>query len=93
MDFLTAVSGEEALQELKRETMMDVVVQDLNIPGLHGMEVLNEIKKLNPPISMIILTGHGSVNTAVNGMKIGAFNCVTKPCDFDELTEKIERAL
>jgi NhaA family Na+:H+ antiporter len=92
MDVLTAFSGEEALQKLKNEPIVDVIVLDLRMPGMHGIETLNEIKKLNPLLSVIILTGHGSIDSAVDGLKTGAFDYMTKPCDVEELTDKIEQA-
>ncbi len=92
LEVVTAYSGEEALRKLKHDPRVDVVVLDLKMPGMHGHETLDEIRKLNPLISVIILTGHGSIDSAVEGMKIGAFDYVSKPCDIEELSGKIERA-
>lgn len=86
------MTGEEALRKLKHDPTVDVVVLDLKMPGMDGLATLDEIRKLNPLISVIILTGHGSIGSAVEGMKIGAFDYVTKPCDVAELSEKIDRA-
>ena len=86
-----ANSGEEALRVL-RETPMDVVVLDVRMPGMDGIQVLREIKTINPLIQVIMLTGHASVEVAVEGMELGAFDYLMKPANLDELLYKIQDA-
>lgn len=84
-------SGEEALQVLKA-TPMDVVVLDVRMPGMDGIQVLREIKTINPLVQVIMLTGHASVEVAVEGMELGAFDYLMKPANLDELLYKIQDA-
>ena len=86
-----AHSGKECLDTLAK-THIDVVVLDIKMPGMDGMETLGEIKKRFPLVEVIMLTGHGSTETAVEGMKSGAFDYLVKPADFDELTRKLQGA-
>lgn len=87
----TAHSGKECLENLENKEI-DVVILDIKMPGMDGMETLREIKKRFPLVEVIMLTGHGSTETAVEGMKIGAFDYLMKPADFDDLTAKLEAA-
>ena len=87
----TAYSGKECLETLEK-TNIDVVILDIKMPGMDGMETLREIKKRFPIIEVIMLTGHGSTETAVEGMKSGAFDYLMKPADFDDLAAKLEGA-
>jgi DNA-binding NtrC family response regulator len=87
----TATNGREALRIL-REEHVDVVVLDLRMPGMDGMEVLRNIKHEHPMVEVIILTGHASTKSAVDGLKLGAFDYVMKPVDVADLLEKIEQA-
>ena len=87
---VTAVnSGDAAIQELEQKDF-DVVVLDLKMPGMDGITTLKEIKKLGLFTETLILTGHGSIDTALEAIKIGAY--LTKPCEIDELVGKIEGA-
>jgi len=70
----------------------DLVVLDLQMPGVDGIAVLRKIKELKPLIEVIMLTGHATVETAIEGMKLGAFDFLIKPTDTEELVEKINRA-
>jgi two-component system, OmpR family, response regulator len=87
----TAGDGEKALR-LMDETAPDVVVLDLKMPGLGGMEVLKEIKKQGYEAPVILLTGHGSTKEGIEGMKLGAFDYLIKPIDIDELIQKMSEA-
>ncbi|MCK5835776.1 MAG: response regulator [Desulfobacula sp.] len=87
----TAYSGKEALQVLKN-TAIDVVILDIRMPGMDGIDTLKEIKKLYPNVEVILLTGHGSAETAVDGMKLGAFDYLMKPADFEDIKIKLENA-
>lgn len=86
-----AVSGEEALKII-RETPPDVVVLDVKMPGMDGMQTLREIKKIKPLVEVIMLTGHASLEVAVEGIEMGAFDYLMKPTDVDELLYKLEDA-
>ncbi len=87
----TAYSGKECL-EILEASPIDVVILDIKMPGMDGIETLGEIRKRFPIIEVIMLTGHGSTETAVEGMKLGAFDYLLKPADFDDLSAKLERA-
>ena len=89
-DFTTskAGSGDEALG-LIREKDVDVVLLDVQMPVKDGVSVLREIKAFNPLVEVIMLTGHSTVESAVEGMKIGAFDYLLKPTETKDLVEKI----
>lgn len=84
-------SGEEALSRL-REAIPDVMVLDLKMPGMDGMEVLRQVKKSLPAIPVLILTGHGSEKDKEEAFRIGAFEYLQKPVDIEVLIEHIRRA-
>jgi DNA-binding NtrC family response regulator len=84
-------SGDAAIQALEKESF-DVVVLDLKMPGMDGLTTLKEIKKLGLFTETLILTGHGSIDTALEAIKLGAYDYLTKPCEIDELVNKIEGA-
>lgn len=86
-----ANSGDEAIQALEKEPY-DVVVLDLKMPGMDGLTTLKEIKKLGFSSETLILTGHGSIDTALEAIKIGAYDYLTKPCEIEDLVGKIEEA-
>lgn len=89
---VTAVnSGDAAIKALEEENF-DVVVLDLKMPGMDGITTLEEIKKLGLFTETLILTGHGAIDTALEAIKLGAYDYMTKPCEIDELVEKIEGA-
>ncbi|MDY6854480.1 MAG: response regulator [Thermodesulfobacteriota bacterium] len=84
-------SGEEALVVVG-EKGIDVVVLDVRMPGIDGLQTLKKLKEVNPLIEVIMLTGHASLEVAVEGMESGAFDYLMKPIDIDELLYKIEDA-
>jgi len=88
---VTAYNGSECLNILETQDI-DVVILDVKMPGMDGIEVLQAIKKQYPLIEVIMLTGHGTIEIAIQGMKLGAFDFLFKPADFDELTEKLNQA-
>jgi DNA-binding NtrC family response regulator len=88
---LRAYSGQECLEALKKSEV-DVVILDVKMPGMDGIETLREIKKNHPLVEVIMLTGHGTVETAVQGMKLGAYDFLLKPADFEDLAAKLEKA-
>lgn len=84
-------SGEEALQWLTKEPV-DVVVLDVKMPGMDGIEALRQIKQSHPLVEVIMLTGHASMEVAIEGMELGAFDYLMKPMDIDELLYKLQDA-
>ena len=89
---VTAVnSGDSAIQLLEKEDF-DVVVLDLKMPGMDGITTLKEIKKLGLFTETLILTGHGSIDSAMEATKLGAYDYLPKPCEIGELVAKIEGA-
>ena len=89
---VTAVNNGDSAIRMLEEKNFDVVVLDLKMPGMDGITTLKEIKKLGLFTETLILTGHGSVDTALEAIKIGAYDYLAKPCEIDELVEKIEGA-
>ena len=90
-DVTSAYSGQECLDILK-EQHIDVVILDILMPGMDGITTLKEIKNRFPLVEVIMLTGHGSTESAVEGMKLGAFDYLLKPAYFEDLTAKLEAA-
>ncbi|MFZ2039251.1 MAG: response regulator [Desulfobacterales bacterium] len=88
----TAASGPEALEQIKKFSNLEVVILDVKMPGMDGIEALREIKKESPLLEVIMLTGHATVETAIEGMKLGAYDYLMKPCDIDLLLAKVEQA-
>jgi len=84
-------NGGEALRVLQKRSV-DVVVLDVRMPGIDGIDTLREIKKSHPMVEVILLTGHASTEVAVEGMEIGAFDYLMKPIDIDELLYKLQDA-
>jgi DNA-binding NtrC family response regulator len=87
-------SGAEALEKLEASgpTKIDVVILDVKMPGMDGLETLARIKEQHPLIEVVMLTGHATVESAIDGMKKGAFDYLMKPCEVDVLLEKINQA-
>ena len=92
MEVATSSGGRAALA-MMQETDFDLVVTDLKMPGMNGIEVLKAIKVLQPEVPVIIITGYSTVDTAVEAMKSGAFDYIAKPFTPDQLTEKVTKAL
>lgn len=92
LDATGVTSGEEAVALLK-EQLFDVIILDIKMPGgMDGIETLLEIKKIQPLAEVLLLTGHASVETSIEGMKLGAFDYCLKPLKFEELLQKIGAA-
>jgi len=87
-----ADDGEKAIEAVHQKAF-DLILMDIRMVRVSGLEALKEIKKLNPAIPVIIMTAYASVETAVKGLKQGAYDYLTKPLDFDELKFAIERAM
>ncbi|HET6762967.1 MAG TPA: sigma-54 dependent transcriptional regulator [Longimicrobiaceae bacterium] len=88
----TVESGEEGLARMERE-LYDVVLLDLSLPGIGGMEVLAAARTLQTDAQFVMMTGHGSVASAVEALRLGAFDYLSKPVDVDELALVVQRAL
>jgi DNA-binding NtrC family response regulator len=89
---VTAFSGEEGLEKLSNEPDIDVVLLDVKMPGMDGIATLREIKMSQPMVEVIMLTGHATVESAIEGMKLGAYDYLMKPCEVEELMVKVEDA-
>jgi len=92
MDVVPAYDGPGALSELDANARIEVVVLDVKMPGMDGIETLAEIKRAHPLVEVIMLTGHATVESAIDGMKQGAFDYLMKPCDIDVLVGKVTDA-
>ncbi len=90
-DVLTASGGAEALGRLRVEKV-HVVILDVKMPGMDGIATLKEIKRQFPMIEVIMLTGHATVESAIDGLKSGATDYLMKPADIEEIISKAEKA-
>lgn len=90
-DTTVAESGEEAIELLKKSPQ-DVVILDIKMPGMDGLEALTRIKEIDPDVQVIMLTGHGGAESAKESLKHGAFDYLNKPCDIGLLSLKIRDA-
>ncbi len=88
----TAANGQEGIDALAKNKRIDVVILDVKMPGMDGIEALRIMKATHPLVEVIMLTGHATVENAINGMKNGAFDYLMKPCDIDELLTKVAEA-
>lgn len=93
LEISKAFSGEEALQILEKNKNIEVVILDVKMPGIDGIETLVEIKKRYPLVEVIMLSGHSTVESAIEGMKKGAFDYLMKPCDMDQIIAKVTEAV
>ena len=91
VDACGAKSGEDALEWLQGHPV-DVIVLDVKMPGMDGIQTLREIKKILPLVEVIMLTGHASLEVAREGMELGAFDYLMKPINIDELLYKLQDA-
>jgi DNA-binding NtrC family response regulator len=87
-----AGSGQEALDKIKGESF-DLVLLDVRMPGIDGIEVLRRAKEIVPDLLVLILTGHGTIDTANEAMKLGAAGFIRKPIAIESLAESIDEAL
>ena len=88
----SASSGKDGI-EIVNNNPVDIILSDFKMPDLNGVEVLGQVKKLNPEISFVIVTAYGTVENAVKAMRLGAFDYISKPVDLDELDLMIERII
>jgi len=89
-EVLEAENGEKALKKIK-ENYLDLLLLDYRMPGIDGMKVLEKVKRINPEIDVIMMTAYGTIETAVNAMKAGAADYITKPIELQELLILIDR--
>ena len=85
-------SGEKALEAMRGKAF-DAVVLDVSMPGMDGVATLRELKRINSEVPVIMLTGHATLETADQGMDLGAFDYMMKPCPIDELLDKVSEAI
>ncbi|MEE9612900.1 MAG: sigma-54 dependent transcriptional regulator, partial [Desulfatiglandales bacterium] len=84
-------TGEEAIEQV-RKTYYDIVLLDFKLPGMDGIEAIKVIKEENPHVEILMLTGHGTIDSAIASLKLGAYDYLTKPCRFDELENVLQKA-
>ena len=90
-DVEMAANGDEALA-LLAERAPDAILLDVLMPGIKGLEVLERVKRTNPLVQVLLLTGHGSTRDGIEGMRLGAYDYMMKPLNIDTLIEKMESA-
>lgn len=90
-DVTACFSGKDAVKKLEKYNF-DVVILDVKMPGMDGIETITRIKKVSPLVEVIMLTGHASLETSIEGMALGAFDYMLKPVAIDELVYKIQDA-
>jgi len=88
----TAKSGEEALQMIRISTY-DIIITDLRLTGMHGLELVKEVKAIDPGIDIVVMTGYASVHSAVESMKAGAIDYITKPFNSDHIKMVVQKSL
>jgi DNA-binding NtrC family response regulator len=89
---IMAFSAEEGLEKLKENQDLDVIVLDIKMPGMDGIDALKEIKTVSPLVEVIMLTGHATIELAINAMRLGAHDFLMKPFDIEELVLKMAEA-
>ena len=87
-----AASGEDAVRRL-RDCRPDIILTDLNLPGLSGLEVMRAAKAVDPEVCVVVVTGYASASTAIDALRQGAYDYVTKPFDLDDVLQIVERGL
>lgn len=93
LSVIVALNGQEALRQLEKNHNIEVVILDVKMPGIDGIETLRRIKSQHPLLEVIMLTGHATVESGIEGMKLGAFDYLMKPCDLDHLVHKVKEAV
>ena len=92
LNVILAFSGQEALEILDNQRNVDVVILDVKMPGMDGIETLKNMKSAYPLIEVVMLTAHATVESAIEGMRFGAFDYLMKPCDMEQLMGKVNEA-
>ncbi|MBN1384346.1 MAG: response regulator [Elusimicrobia bacterium] len=88
----TASSGEEGIEKAKANEF-DLIITDIKMPGIDGVTVLEEIKKINPEIEVIIMTGYGTIENVVSSLRFGVFDFINKPFNIDEMQHSVKKAV
>ena len=92
LEISTAFSGEDAIAVLEATSGIEVTILDVKMPGMDGIETLQAIRSKYPLVEVIMLTGHATVESAIDGLKMGAFDYLMKPCDVEVLMAKVKEA-
>ena len=92
LEILTAENGQQCPDTIAEHEDIDVIILDVKMPGMDGIETLKAIRQATPLVEVIMLTGHATVETAIDGMKQGAFDYLMKPCDIDNLLDLVKKA-
>ena len=92
LDVIAAYSGQEALEIMDYQRNVDVVILDVKMPAMDGIETLKVMKSAYPLTEVVMLTAHATVESAIEGMKFGAFDYLMKPCDIEQLMGKVTEA-
>jgi len=92
LNVISAFSGQEALDTLDQHRNVDVVILDVKMPGMDGIETLKKLKVDYPLTEIVMLTAHATVESAIEGMRFGAFDYLMKPCDMEQLMAKVNEA-
>ena len=92
VNVIVAFSGQEALERLEEGNNIEVVVLDVKMPEIDGIETLRLIKNKYPLVEVIMLTGHATIESGIEGMKLGAFDYLMKPCEIEQLIHKVKEA-
>jgi DNA-binding NtrC family response regulator len=92
-EVMTAENGKTALDAVSTNSELDVIISDLIMPDMNGVELLEAARQINPSVSVIMITAHGTIKSAVDAMRLGAFDYITKPFDLDELKVIVRRAV
>ena len=92
LNVIAAFSGQEALEILDYQHDVDVVILDVKMHGMDGIETLKNMKSAYPLIEVVMLTAHATVESAIEGMRFGAFDYLMKPCDMEQLMAKVNEA-
>lgn len=91
-DVAVALGGREGLERISSGSI-DVLILDMLMPDVDGVEVLRRAREVSPLTEVVVLTGHGSVSAGLEAMRLGAFDYLLKPCELDDLLDRIRRAL
>ena len=91
-EVVEADNGQDAIKEVRLDPNIDIAVLDLKMPGMDGIQTLQEMRAFNPAVQAIMLTGHGSLESAKEAGRLEAFKFLQKPCSVEELEEVLEAA-
>jgi two-component system, NtrC family, response regulator AtoC len=90
---ITAENGKKALDVISSTPQIDILISDLIMPDINGVELLEAAREIDPGMSVLMITAHGTIKTAVDAMRLGAFDYITKPFDMDEMKIVVKKAL